>query len=143
MSSERSGKSQSHNLPPKSGKSPVKVLSPEEWTVDEFAKDADHFHRVLGLPNVGRIPKELTSEDVSAEVLEEYFGSKSGKNGYKKDGVKGIPADDIAMLTSALDGIGKFQPYTVEVAKGLYYERILKRPVKWAACGADKHRGQL
>lgn len=63
MSFERSGKSPSPKLPPKSRKSPVMtVRSPvQTWTVDEFAKDVDHFHNVLGLPNVGRTPKELTS----------------------------------------------------------------------------------
>lgn len=65
---------------------------------------------------------------MSGEVLEEYFGNKFGKNGHKKDGVKGIPPGDIAMLTCALDRMGKFQPNTVEVSRGLYYEQILHKP---------------
>lgn len=114
-----------------------------EWKVEDFAKDIDYFHNVIGLPREGRSPKSLSATDVSAKKLEEHFGPKGGHNGYKKDGIKGIPAEDIQMLICAVDGIEKFQPYTQEVARGLYYERILKKKVNWAAFAVEKHKGQL
>lgn len=141
----------------KSGEKPAKLapvskkknaeVGPETvgWVVEDFAKDLQYFHDVIGLPNAGKIPKDITVADVPLAELEKHFGvkAKTDKNGYKKEGVKGIPAEDIQKLVLALDGIEKFQLYSLEVARGLYYERILKKAVNWAACGVDKHRGQL
>ncbi|CAM6105740.1 unnamed protein product [Calypogeia fissa] len=88
---------------------PNEIESKVAWDVESYLKDIQYFHNVIGLSNEGKNVKELSVDEVPISKIEEHFGLKAGKNGYKKEGVKGIPAEDIHVLSCALDGIEKFQ----------------------------------